>query len=79
MTMIIKAETKLRDFPFWSGAKDNAELFTLDELETIESTLEELFPEGLDDVQLNDMFWFEPELLAEWVGSDIDTLYARGE
>ena len=77
--MIIKAETNLRDFPFWSGAKDNAELFTLDELETIQDTLEELYPEGLDDVQLNDMFWFEPEILAEWVGADIDTLYARGE
>jgi hypothetical protein len=77
--MIIKADTNLRDFPFWSGAKDNAKLFTLDELEMIQDTLEEVYPEGLDDVQLNDMFWFEPEILAEWVGSDIDTLYAREE
>jgi hypothetical protein len=79
MTMIIKTETNLRDFEFWSGAKDNAKLFTLDELEMIQETLEEVYPEGLDDVQLNDMFWFEPEILAEWVGSDIDTLYAREE
>ena len=77
--MIIKADTNLREFEFWSGAKDNAKLFTLDELEMIQDTLEEIYPEGLDDVQLNDMFWFDPEILAEWVGSDIDTLYAREE
>jgi hypothetical protein len=77
--MIIKAETSLRDFPFWSGAKDNAKLFTLDELELIQETLEELYPEGLEDVKINDMFWFEYEILAEWVGTDIDTLYAREE
>jgi predicted DNA-binding transcriptional regulator YafY len=77
--MIIKAETNLCDFTFWSGGRDNARLFTLDEIETIEATLEELYPEGLEDVKINDMFWFEPEMLAEWVGTDIDSLYAREE
>lgn len=77
--MIIKANTKLRDFPFWAGAKDWAKLFTLEELEMIEVTLEELYPYGMEDVQLNDLFWFEPELLTEWVGISISELEARGE
>jgi hypothetical protein len=79
MTMITKSHTSLKDFDFWAGAEDWAKLFTLDELAIIETILEDFCPKGLDDTLINDLFWFEPELLAEWAGTDIDELLARGE
>jgi hypothetical protein len=39
-----------------------------DELEQIEQILEEIYPEGLSETDINDLFWFEDELIAEWLG-----------
>lgn len=50
---------------FWSGGKQTAELLTLEELENVLSTIEELYPEGIDATQLNDIFWFDTEFIEE--------------
>lgn len=65
--MFIKKETSLFEFDFWGGAIFNASVFTDSELETIERYLEDLYPDGIDETLLNDIFWFEPETLASWV------------
>ena len=66
--MKVYKETSLREFDFWAGAKDKVKYLTGDELEQIEQVLEELYPNGIDETELNDLFWFEEGLIAEWLG-----------
>lgn len=78
--MTIKTETTLKNFDFWSGAKDTVKYLTESELDTIESYLEELFPEGMTDVELNDFIWFEDDTIAEWLGyNDFNEIMNRNE
>lgn len=66
--MKIYTEKSLRDFEFWSGAKDIVKYLTPCELDQIESILEECNPEGMDETAINDLFWFEKDTIAEWLG-----------
>ena len=78
--MTIKTEATLKNFDFWSGAKDTVKYLTESELETIESYLEELYPEGMTDSELNDFMWFEDDTIAEWLGyNDFDEIINRSE
>lgn len=78
--MKIYTEESLRNFEFWSGACDRVKYLTDDELDTIESMLEEIYPEGMEDVQINDFFWFEEDIIADWLGySDFEELMHRDD
>ena len=66
--MKVCREVSLRKFDFWGGAKDRVKYLKGDELERIEQVLEELYPKGIDETELNDLFWFEEDSLAEWLG-----------
>jgi len=66
--MKIYSETSLGNFNFWSGAKDNAKELTLDQLGEIESQLEDIYPDGMDETALNDFFWFDFSTVKEWLG-----------
>lgn len=66
--MKIYSEKSLRNFEFWNGAKENAKEFTDEQLDQIETILEDMYPDGMDETQINDLFWFEPETLREWLG-----------
>lgn len=66
--MKISTEQSLSNFEFWSGAKENAAELTIDQLNEIESQLEEIYPDGMDETQLNDFFWFEFDTVKEWLG-----------
>ena len=66
--MKIYKDESISSFDFWSGARDTVKYLTDDEMDTIESILEELYPEGLSETDLNDIFWFEDDLIAEWLG-----------
>ena len=61
-------EENLYNFQFWGGAKENANLLTLQELEQIEFELNDIYPEGLEDVQINDIFWFDFDFIAQLLG-----------
>lgn len=77
MTMTI--EKKLRDFHFWSGAATNAAKLTPEELDRLESVIEE-FADGRDPwttTEINDMFWFDFENILEWIGLDYEEVMAR--
>lgn len=69
--MKITYELDLASFEAWSGARD-----TLDRIqeegacEQLEFILEELYPDGMTETELNDLLWFEPELVFEWLGID---------
>ena len=66
--MKIYSEKSLNDFAFWSGAKDTVKYLTEDEINQIETTLEDCFPEGMSETEINDFFWFEDDTMAEWLG-----------
>ena len=57
---------------FGAGAKADAERLTYEEMEQIEEIIEELYPDGIDEVNINDLFWFDFESLVEWFGYKYD-------
>jgi len=67
MITIIK-EINLQEFNTWSGATDTVKHLTSEELETIEMNIIEIYPNGLTETQLNDILWFESDMIAEWLG-----------
>jgi len=77
--MIITCEKSLKDFEFWSGGKDRAILLTDEELAIVEQNIEELYPNGIDETALNDLFWFDFEWICELIGTDEETVFARDE
>jgi len=68
---IIKEES-LTNFEFWSGAKDNVKELTFEELEKIEEELNEIYPEGMEETQINDLFWFDFGYICELIGIEYD-------
>lgn len=66
--MKIYKEDSLHNFEFWSGARDRAEVLTYEQMEQVENILEELYPDGADETEINDLFWFEEDTIAEWLG-----------
>lgn len=73
--MKIYTETSLRNFEFWAGAKDRVKYLTSGDLDTIEAIFEDIYPEGVDETTINDIFWFEEDTIAEWLGySDFEEL-----
>lgn len=66
--MKIVSDISLRNFQFWSGAKDTAAELTVEQLDQVEAILEDLYPDGMTDTQINDLFWFESDTIREWVG-----------
>lgn len=78
--MKIYEEKSLRNFEFWSGAKDTVKYLTDDELDTIESILEDAYPDGMEDTAINDLFWFEDDTIAEWLGyEDFEAIMHRDD
>ncbi len=69
--------TDLRTFKFWSGAKALAEKLTFQELEEIEFQLDELYPEGMSETHLNDLFWFEEDFICGLIGETSEDVYNR--
>lgn len=66
--MTIITEQSLRSFEFWSGAKDNADELTIEQFDELENKLEELYPDGMTETQLNDLMWFDFDTICEWLG-----------
>jgi len=59
-------EINLTNFDFWSGAKNHS--FTYNELKEIELQLEDIYPDGMNETQINDIFWFDEEFICELIG-----------
>lgn len=69
--MTIKTEKSLWSFDFWSGAKDNADLLTYDELDQLEEILESEEQEWTE-TEINDLMWFEFDTICEWLGLELN-------
>ena len=66
--MKIYSEDSIRNFEFWGGARDTIEDLTYDDFDILEPIIEEMFMGEVEDVDLNDFFWFERDTIAEWLG-----------
>ena len=76
--MKIIAETNLANFEAWSGAVDTLNhIINEGGCEQLEAVLEDIYPDGLTDTQLNDILWFEPEWCFEMAG--VSDPYAEDE
>lgn len=65
----LKIITDFSDYEPWSGAVDTYErIVAEDKLDELESILEEMYPDGIGVTELNDILWFEPETIYEWLG-----------
>lgn len=67
--MKISYELDLSTFGAWSGAVDTLDRIRREgKCEALESILEDCYPEGMTETELNDLLWFEPDLVFEWLG-----------
>ena len=59
----------------WGGAKDTMNELTMDQIEELDRFIEEAYPDGLTEVELNDMLWFDRDAIANILGfKDYDEL-----
>lgn len=70
--MKVISEMSLTGFQFWAGAKDNANMLNYDELEQVGYMLEDIYSDGVEDTMINDLFWFEFNIVCEWLGLEYD-------
>ena len=74
--MKVITETTLREFDAWSGAVSTKNLIIhLGLEEEFEELINELYPEGLTDTQLNDILWFEEDWILENLGVEVEEDY----
>jgi hypothetical protein len=66
--MLITTDIELRGFEFWAGAVNTYNALTFEQLDEVESYLDELYPDGMSETELNDLFWFDADWIAEILG-----------
>ena len=77
--MTIHSETALHNFEFWSGAKDRADMLTYQQLDAIETELEQLYPDGMTETELNDLFWFDFDFVCSLIGTSEAAVFGEEE
>ena len=68
--MKIYTEVSLSNFEFWSGAEDIANELTEEQFNIIETQLEMDYPDGMSDEDVNDLFRFDEDYIAQILGYD---------
>lgn len=66
--MIVTKDINLRDHEPWSGAVSTMKHLTYEQMNHLEFILDELYPDGMTETQLNDILWFETDWIAEMLG-----------
>ena len=67
--MKITKEISLKRFDAWCGAEKTLDkIISEGKAEALEFILEDLYPEGMDEIQLNDLLLYEPEWCFKAVG-----------
>jgi hypothetical protein len=64
--MKVYKEINLTEFETWQGATVTKEIIIKENKENeFNQLIEELYPDGIDETELNDILWFEEEYLFE--------------
>ena len=71
--MKITMELTLLDFNAWSGATYTRDrIIKENKVEEFDQLIEELYPQGLSETELNDLLWFDDEWIFESLGMEIE-------
>lgn len=66
--MKVYYELDLENFKAWSGAEDTLDrIYNEGKIGTLEAILEDLYPDGIYETQLNDLLRFDSEQVYEWL------------
>ena len=67
--MLVRQDLKLEEFQTWSGAtKTKRIIMEHDKEREFEEYIEENYPEGIDETELNDLLWFYDDQLYKILG-----------
>lgn len=67
--MRVSKEFDLVSFEAWSGAVDTKEtIINEGKTRDFEHLIEELYPDGIEETQLNDLLWFDDEWIFKSLG-----------
>jgi hypothetical protein len=67
--MKVYQEISIRDFEPWGGALSTYDLIIGNDMEEdFENLIEELYPDGIEETQLNDILWFDSDWVLESLG-----------
>ena len=71
--MRIVQEMSIVNFKAWAGAVETLNVIVKNNLvEEFDMLMEEIYPQGLTDTQLNDILWFEADWLYEALGMQVE-------
>lgn len=69
----IKKVFTINEYEPWSGAVDTYnKICDAGKLDELEFLLEDLYPDGIEETQLNDILWFDDEWVLECLGINED-------
>lgn len=66
--MTYTVEKPLSQFKFWSGAKDRTDHLTIEQLDQLDDLLPGILGENPSYTEINDLFWFEDDYVAQLLG-----------
>ena len=70
---VINENLSITDFEAWSGAISTKETIIENNKENeFDSLIEELYPDGITDTNLNDLLWHDSDWCLEQLGIDIE-------
>lgn len=63
----------IKNFGAWSGAIETQKtIINEGKADEFEALIEELYPDGMTDTELNDLLWFEEDWIFEQLGISTD-------
>lgn len=73
--MTYTVNKSLTEFPFWSGARDRTNILTYEQLDRLDDLLLDAMgwnetDNTPSDAEINDLFWFEEDFIAQMLGFD---------
>lgn len=71
--MLITRETDLQDLETWQGATVTKDKIIEEGKEReFEQLIDELYPDGISEIDLNDLLWFGDEFIYNELGIEIE-------
>ena len=77
--MKVYQEISLEEFQFWGSAEIFTSKLTSEEFKQLEKYFNELYPDGIDSTDLNDIFCFDSDNIAKYLGYEdtSDLIFSR--
>lgn len=70
---IIFNNHSIENFEAWSGAKDTVQtIIDNDKVKEFDFLMDDLYPEGLTDTELNDILWHDSDWVYEMLNIEVE-------